>query len=243
MGSTIKLLLWLAAVSWPLACSGAPHRLTIFDLKLGMSTGDLPAGEFHAYACGSDGGPPLLKLTGWSEFNKCPAEADGLHEVYFEYDDSAEKRARAAMDIPAGWSLGTAYQYFPIVASALFDDTGTLQGLRIVTDPRPEQRKDPFFHFRPRSEHYLLQLYLLDTFGMSAAECRDVPLAPGQSPVMGMITNQRCDRTDLNTGRRYHVEAHFYRRRGERDVDASTGRLTEGQFLSETRAEIRSIAE
>jgi hypothetical protein len=184
-----------------------------------------------------------MKLSGWSDFRKCTAEGDGLHEVYFEYDDQAEKRARATMNIPAGWGLGTSYDYFPIMASALFDNDGILRGLRIATDPRPEQRKDTFLRLRPRSEHYLLELYLLDAFGMTAADCKDLPLGPGNRPVLGMATNRICNRIDEAAKRQYHIEARFFRRPGERDVDPATGSLTEGQFVSETRAEIRTIGE
>lgn len=219
----------------------APRRATLFDLPLGRAASQLPGG-FKSYACGSNGGPPARAVAGWQAFRSCPPEADGLHEIAFEYDDTAEKAARAADDEPAAWGLGTSYDYFPIIASALFDDAGVLRGLRIVTDPRPEQRKDRFMRFRPRGEHYLLQLYLMQPFGMTDADCRDLRLATGQSPVLGMSVHRVCDRTDAAAGRSYHIEARFYRRRGEHDADPTTGALTEGQFVSETRAEIRVTA-
>jgi len=220
--------------------AGASQRLTLFDLQLGGSAAHMPD-AFRSYACGTDGGPPGEAVADWTDFPRCAPDADGLHEIYFEYDGAAEMRARREGNPAATWGLGTSIDYFPIVASALFDDGGTLQGLRIVTDPRPEQRKDPFLLVRPYGEHYLLQLYLMDRFGMSAGDCKDIPLAAGRAPVFGMVTNRVCDRTDLVGKRHYHVEARFFRRRGQHDVDPDTGRPTEGQFVSETRAEIRAI--
>jgi hypothetical protein len=160
----------------------------------------------------------------------------GRHEVYFEYDDEAEYVARAHADYPAGWSAGTAIDAFPVITSVLFDDAGTVAALRIVTDPRPEQRQDQFLHLRPRQEHYLLALYLLDRFGMSAADCRDRPPVSGESPMLGMFVQQTCAATIGN--RHYEIESRLYRRPGETDVDPSTGLPTQGAFVSETRAEI-----
>jgi hypothetical protein len=215
------------------------RRATLLDLPLGDTASELPTG-FKSFACGSDGGPPAMPIAGWSDFARCPRDGEGLHEVAVEYDDAGERAARAAGNPAAAWGLGTSIDYFPIVASALFDSAGTLQGVRLVTDPRPDQQKMPFLLYRPYGEHYLLQLYLMDRFGMSAADCRELPLKPGQSPVFGMVANRVCDRTDVAGRRHYHIETRFYRRRGEHDIDPDTGRPAERHFLSETRAEIRT---
>jgi hypothetical protein len=230
----------LLAILTTLTAGGA-ERLGFADLLVGTPLGDLPpASAFTAYACGSNGGPPMQPLSSFAEFGECTPEADGLREVRFAYEDRAEQAARRAGKVAAAWGLGTSYDYFPIIPSALFDAGGTLRGLRIVTDPLPELRKDPFLRFRPRWEHYLLQLYLMDAFGMSGTDCKDLPLPEGATPVLGMAVNRVCTRTDPAAGLSYRIEARFYRRRGEADVDRFSGGLTEGQFLSETRAEIRA---
>ena len=74
---------------------------------------------------------------------RCKAGPDGLHEIYFEYDDEYEYIARAR-DLPreiARWA-GTTEGGFPVIVSALFDDGGVLAGIRLVTDPRPDFRND-----------------------------------------------------------------------------------------------------
>src|SRR5262249_47294218 len=64
------------------------RRATVWDLRLGEPAAAQPKpDEFRGFACGSNGGPPRLKLAGWSEFARCAAEPGGLREVYFEYDD------------------------------------------------------------------------------------------------------------------------------------------------------------
>lgn len=243
MGPRFSLFM-AVLLAWAHVATGAQaetmlRRLTLLDLPLGRPASELPTG-FKSFACGSDGGPPGTPVAGWSEFRRCPPDAAGLHEVAVEYDDAGERAARAAANPAPAWGQGTAIDYFPIIASALFDEAGTLQGVRLVTDPRPDQQKTPFMLYRPYGEHYLLQLYLMDRFGMTAADCTELPLKPGQSAVFGMVTNRVCDRTDIAGKRHYHIEARFYRRRGEHDVDPDTGRASEGHFLSETRAEIRT---
>ena len=220
--------------------ANAAPRAGVWDLQLGASLDQMPPVlAFQAYACGSNGGPPGTVLGGWDEYRRCAPEADGLREVYFEYDDEAEYVARAREDFAAGWLAGTAYESFPIIASALFDEHGTLAGLRIVTDPRAEQRNDPFLHLRPRQEHYLLAGYLLEKFGIDSSYCEDLTPGPEERPVLGMFAKQHC--SAVVEGVRYDINAVLLRRAGETDIDPATGRLTAGDFLSETRAELRLV--
>ena len=72
-----------------------PRRADIWSLKLGTPAPALPRNAFIDYACGSNGGPPQLPLAGWSDYDKCPPEPNGLREVYFRYDDELEYWAKA----------------------------------------------------------------------------------------------------------------------------------------------------
>src|SRR5438045_5517202 len=120
------------------------RRATVWDLKLGRPLGaQPPSDQFRGFACGANGGPPRQPLSGWDDFMRCPVEPNGLREVYFEYDDEYEYIARAR-DLPreiARWA-GTTEAGFPVIVSALIDDQATVQGIRIVTDPRPDHRPD-----------------------------------------------------------------------------------------------------
>jgi hypothetical protein len=84
-----------AAMSAALAESGGrPTRLEVWDLRLGTPIDKLPD-EFIDYACGTNGGPPSLPLTGWRDVTRCRPEGSGLREVYFRYDDELEYWAKA----------------------------------------------------------------------------------------------------------------------------------------------------
>ena len=58
-----------------------PMRADVWSLKLGTPASVLPHDAFVDYACGSNGGPPQQSLAGWSDYDKCPPEPNGLHEV------------------------------------------------------------------------------------------------------------------------------------------------------------------
>ena len=79
----------------------APTRSEVWDLKLGAPAAALPT-DFDAYACGTNGGPPSVPLSGWSDFRRCRPEASGLREVYFAQrsvngPDRPRRRRRSAM--------------------------------------------------------------------------------------------------------------------------------------------------
>src|ERR1700759_4059871 len=88
--------LLIAMSSMTAAQAQTMRRATLWDLKLGQPIAAQPAPrEFQNFACGSNGGAPRAQLSGWADFARCRAEANGLHEVYFEYDDELEFIARA----------------------------------------------------------------------------------------------------------------------------------------------------
>ena len=225
------------------AAQPAAIRATIWDLELGVRARQLtPSTEFMNLACGSNGGPPMAPLSDWTQFGLCEPEADGLHEVYFQYDDAAERQARSrgAWVDPA--SVGTAEAFFPIMASALFDSNGTLTGLRLVTDPRPRpEARAGEIVLRPRGEHYLLGLYLADRFGITPVDCAAIPPSPGETPVIGQFVKRDCERTDEVAHLHYSISERFLRKPGQRDADPFSGQPTEGQFESVTRAEVRLL--
>jgi hypothetical protein len=86
----VRSILAVAALILTISLAHAedtPTRPDIWTLKLGTSASALPCDAFVDYACGSNGGPPQQLLTGWSDYDKCRPEPNGLHEVYFRYDD------------------------------------------------------------------------------------------------------------------------------------------------------------
>src|SRR2546421_1003259 len=99
VSSLLTMLLALACASaTPSAAISAPAsrptRLEVWDLQLGTPLEKLPD-EFIDYACGTNGGPPSIQLTGWRDVARCRPEPSGLREIYFRYDDELEYWAKA----------------------------------------------------------------------------------------------------------------------------------------------------
>lgn len=233
-----------------LAClSAAPmaaqdwRRASVWDLKLGQPISAQPAPEaFRAFACGSNGGAPRRPLGGWQDFARCPADPNGLHEVYFEYDDEYEYIARAkdlAREI-AQFS-GTTEAAFPVTVAALFDARGTVKGVRLVTDPRADYRNATNDDRRRRHpDAYLFGRFMAARFDIEPArDCRALPAAPGESAVGTLFVKQVCERVDAALGRRIVVHANHYRKPGQSGFNTQQPtQLTKDQFESSARLEI-----
>src|SRR5437868_9468270 len=99
---SLRLLLTsTAGVALFLGCEPARAQQPlprIWDLQLPIPVGELPEEEFVDPACGTNGGPPGQRLTGFEAFARCRAEPSGLREVWFRYDDEFEFIARASRD-------------------------------------------------------------------------------------------------------------------------------------------------
>jgi hypothetical protein len=236
----ISILLLLMAAFGPLTVV-AKERPTIWDLPLGALASELTFADFKGFACGSNGGPPLQKLSGWSDFAQCAPEADGLFEIYFEYDDEAFYRALAHDDMVGARGGGTVENGFPVIASGLFDSAGMLRAIRLISDPRPEQRADALATgIRPRAEHYLLGDYLAKKFGiLPERDCKALAPAAGETPVVGQFIKRDCQKSDSATGRLYTIRQRYLRKAGQFDQDPQSRLLTSGQFESSTFAEVR----
>jgi len=222
------------------------RRATVWELRLGQPIAAQPAPEqFRAFACGANGGSPRQRLAGWSDFMHCKAGADGLHEIYFEYDDEYEYIARAR-DLPreiARWA-GTTEGGFPVIVSALVDDAGVLAGIRLVTDPRPDFRNEVTdADLRRRTAAHVFGQYVAARFGIEPArDCKAMPPAEGESPVGDVFVKQRCELIDAKNARRVVVAVNYFRKPGQSGVNPQLpAQLTQGQFESSARLEIFRI--
>jgi hypothetical protein len=220
------------------------RRATVWDLAIGQPiAAQPPADEFRGFACGANGGPPRAQLSGWNDFRRCPAEATGLREVYFEYDDEYEYIARAK-DLPrevARWA-GTTEAGFPVIVSALFDEAGVLRGIRIVTDARPEHRNELIeANLRKRADAYLFGGVMAARYGIDAArDCTALPAADGESAVGALFVKQSCEKTDAERGLKIAMRASYFRKAGQSGANPQLPtQLTQGQFESSARLDIR----
>jgi hypothetical protein len=206
-----------------------PDRTEVWDLELGRSTADLPGG-FGEYACGTNGGPPSQPLSGWGEFRRCRLEPSGLREVYFRYDDELEYWAKAN-ELPTEIERysGTKVYDFPVVLSALFDESGTLAGLRIVSDPRDAPAS--------RDEAYTLRNFLTARFGRDGWNCTDLPPAGGEEPVGRTLIKQDCQKT-VDGPARAVLQTRYFRKKGQYQFDPHSSKETKGEFESTVHFEL-----
>jgi hypothetical protein len=221
-----------AALATGLGYSGARAQelaMKIWDIKLGTPIAALPLDQFVDPACGSNGGPPSRVLAGFSDFALCPLDkATGLHEVWFRYDDELEYIARARRsEIMIRLYQANALGGQPIITSLLIDDSGLVEGYRIVNDPRASGGT--------RIEAYgLVELFK----GMVAPglDCTDLPPAEGERAVEDLFVKQSCE--SKADGRVTRIEARRYYKPGQYVVNPNDNRITQNEFESSARLEV-----
>jgi hypothetical protein len=204
-------------------------RSTIWDVQLGTPVSSLPDEEFVDPACGTNGGPPGLRLDGFEQFARCLAEAAGLREIWFRYDDEMEYIARAARD-PDAVARNNAMVLLgqPVILSLLVDRAGLVQGWRIFTDPHADQDL--------RLDAYALAGAFKTRFGIDGRDCSDLPSAEGETPIAGTFVKQLCRKTA--EGQQMTVESRHYYKSGQAALDPNSGRTTVNQFESSARIEL-----
>jgi hypothetical protein len=181
------------------------------DLRLGMSVGDIPAEEYVNLACAP---APGAALSGWQEYRKCPADAAGLHAVAFHFNDRTNPLAQVNDKYE-----GTRVAGHPVLLTLLIDDRGTVEGLRIATDPHA-----PLFW---RKKAYLLSMVVKSRYGEQGWSCRDPGPSDGEAAVGGVFIKQHCEKT--TDSRKLSLDEALYRGAGQ----------SISEFVNETRLEIR----
>lgn len=205
---------------------------TFWDVVPGMHAVELST-DFADLACGTNGGPPSIRIAHWTDFATCPPEeANGLHEVQFREDDEPEFIARAYANEAAIAALeGTQLFIVPVIISALFDDDGFIVGTRAVTDARaPED---------VRMRSISLGNFLRSRFGAEGWECVDLPADEGETGIGELFIKEHCEKTTdqyLLT-----IDSDFYRKRGQFGIDPLTGEPKPGDFQSEVRFEMTLV--
>jgi hypothetical protein len=222
--AVVMLALLLAGVA-----AGQPLRLAIWDVQIGTPVSDLPEEEFVDPACGTNGGPPGLRLEGFEQFARCRPELSGLREIWFRYDDEQEYIARAARD-PDAVVRNNAMVVLgqPVILSLLVDGAGLVQGFRIFTDPRAEQDV--------RANAYTLAVAFKARFGAQGWDCSELAPAAGETPIAGTFVKQLCRKAA--DGQHITVESRHYYKSGQALLDPNTGMTTVNQFESAARMEV-----
>jgi hypothetical protein len=224
IAAAVALVLTGPSAAWP-----QQPLPRIWDVELGTPVGELPDEEFVDPACGTNGGPPGLRIASFEQFARCREEASGLREIWFRYDDELEYIARAARD-PDAVARNNAMVVLgqPVILSLLIDRAGVVRGYRIVTDPHAEEEL--------RQNAYLIAIAFKARFGADGWECRDFPPAEGETPITGTFVKQQCEKQA--DGQKMTVESRYYYKPGQALIDPNTGLPTVNQFESLARLEL-----
>jgi hypothetical protein len=239
MKTALPLAGWLAASLVSLTPSAWPQdqertkRFNVWDIHVGDAVSAIPE-EYVNQACGTNGGPPAQRLANFSQFNKCKPDADGLHEVYFEYDDELEYVARALDDQRhIRMYAGTTVYEFPIVASVLIDDGGVVRGERMVTDPRQQVSRN-------RKSFWELANFLHQRYGDDDWSCTDLPPAEGEKQIGPTFLKNHCEKNV--EGMHLILEQRLFQKKGQEFIDPVTGNAQVQPFESATRFEMYDAA-
>lgn len=204
---------------------------TIWDIALGQPITQVPEKEVALIACGTNGGPPSAPLESFAEFEKCPAEPSGLHEVYFTSDDEQDYIALAMEDEYRVTHGGTTIYAHPVVFSVLVDDEAIVRGIRIVTDERASDHD--------RRVAATLARNLKARYGPWEPSCEDLAPTAGQLPVGKIFLHEICtaDSPD-GAAARMRLEATYFRKKGQTSINLETQQINSNYFQSATRLEV-----
>jgi hypothetical protein len=217
------------AIAFANSALGQQPLPRIWDVHLPSPVSDLPDEEFVDPACGTNGGPPGLRIDTFERFERCRPEASGLREIWFRYDDEWEFVARAARD-PDAIARNNAMLVLgqPVTLSLLIDGAGLVQGYRIFTDPRAEEEV--------RSGAYGVAIAFKARFGPDGWTCNNLPPAEGETPILGTFVKEHCEK--LSDGQAITVESRHYYKPGQGMLDPNTGLPTVNQFESSARLQV-----
>jgi hypothetical protein len=173
------LLAACVAVALPAATQAADMRQTdVRQIRVGLPLDEKSAAGLKGFACAV---PDAPAISGWSEYRQCPANAAGLREMRFEFEEDKQLAQFADR-----WE-GTKIAGHPVVLTMAVTDTGTIDALRIVTDAEAS----PYL----KKKAYLLSLRVREHYGMEGWACADLPRDPGEAEIGGMFVKQQCSKT------------------------------------------------
>jgi hypothetical protein len=205
-------------------------KVRVWELAIGTPVTELPP-EYMDPHCGTNGGPPSLRLNAWADFSHCPVEAaTGLREIWFTEDDEREYIALAnRMERTyTGPFMANFLLNHKVIYSLLVDDGGLFQGYRVFTDQsEPDDIRLSANRFGDSFRHL---------YDYNAFQCTDEPRVEGESAVSGEFVKNLCvaDIDDVHIT----IERRLLRKRGQAPVDPNTRRATTGYFESTSRVEV-----
>ncbi len=201
----------------------------IWDLKLGLPISRVPDSDVGEIACGTAGGPHGKPLKSFNDFLSCKPEQSGLREVAFTYDDEQDYIALALRSEHKFLYGGTSVFAHPVIVSVLVDQEGVVQGRRIFTDNRIDDRE--------RRRAFTLIRNLKARYGKWSLVCTDIEMKEGEQPVGKIFFHEHCSGHSPDGGTQIAMEASYLRKKGQRGVNPESQEVNKGYFESQTRYE------
>ena len=148
-----------------------------------MAVTELPVAGYTNFVCAGEG------IADWLAWRVCPAEADGLYAIRFDYD-------------PATSSEGTIVAGHPAILMLFVVERGIIAGLRIETDPQA--------CLYMRKKAFLLGLQVKSRYGNEGWSGRQGQPAGSEQPLGGVFVKESCAKT--LQGSSIEVERNLFRR-------------------------------
>ena len=129
------------------------------DIRVGMPVASISDAGYADLVCAND---PSRKLVQWSEWQKCPADADSLRAIRFGFDAETSRE-------------GTLVAGHPVILTALVDGAGMIAGLKVDTDPKAR--------LYIRKKAFLLAVQFKSRYGPEGWTCTQRPPDADEEPV------------------------------------------------------------
>jgi hypothetical protein len=205
----------LAAALAAGAAAQAADMNDVRNLRVGMTVAELPAAGYLEFACAAD---PAIKLSGWSEYTRCPADAAGRHAIGFRYDEASNPLGR----VNESYS-GTRISGHPVVIALLIGANARVDAIRIDTDPHALR----YMH----KKAFLLADQVKERYGQQGWVCTAGSPTPQEQPLGGMFVKEHCEKTTAT--RHLVLDRELYR-----NPDADPGK-----FVNDTRLLIEAAGQ
>jgi hypothetical protein len=171
-------------------CALAEQQNDLREFRVGMPVSALPDSGYGGFACAAD---MPKKLTGWSDYRNCPAEADGNRAVSFRYGGGGATEDDNSAKTQVGGQ--------PVNLALLISDDAHLAGIKIDTDPHARL----YIH----KKAYLFALQARSRFGEDGWTCRKAEPTPTEQPVGGVFVKEHCEKT--TSSRHFILDRQLFR--------------------------------
>jgi len=168
----------IAATLAAFAAAHADEMNDVRNLRVGMPLAELPATGYDGFACAADA---AIKLAGWADYTRCPADAAGRRGVSFRYDEADNPLARVNESY-----TGTRVGGHPVLIALIIGEDARVDAIRIETDPQAR--------LYMRKKAFLLAEQVKERYGQDGWACTEGSPTAAEQPLGGVFIKQHCEK-------------------------------------------------